>query len=202
MLIGLGAFACRDDARHAPSLVGGLDGGPVAALDGGLEHQPDGARGDAGRGPLTPATACAPVAQVLPVTAPAYHRTGKIDYPDPPPVGGDHNPCWGKWGVYDASSPLAVEHWVHNLEHGGVVYLYNCADGCADEVAQMASFVDGRTQAILTPYAALPTRFAVVAWGVRITSDCFDKTSFERFYSEHVNHGSEQISSDPPSSCL
>lgn len=186
----LAAGACGDDADHTPS--GGLDGG-LSSLDAS-----PGAGGDAASDGATPPV-CAPREQLLPITQPAYHRDGKIDYPDPPPVGGDHNPCWGEWGVH--SEPLAVEHWVHNLEHGGVVYLYHCPDGCPDEVAQLASFVTGRQQALLTSYDAMPTRFAVVAWGVRITSDCLDLASFELFYASHANHGTEQISSGPPSSC-
>ncbi|MDB4973992.1 MAG: hypothetical protein JWN48_2333 [Myxococcaceae bacterium] len=187
--------------------MGGLDAGAAGAdgavqrLDGGeVRREPDGALSTVAD--ATSTTVCAPSEQVLPVSQPAYHREGPIDYPDPPPVGGDHNPCWGKWGVYSPDRPLEVEHWVHNLEHGGVVYLYNCADGCADEVAQLAKFVKGRQQALLTPYAGLTTRFAVVAWGVRITSDCFAQDAFEGFYRQHVNMGSEKITSDPPASCL
>jgi hypothetical protein len=191
-------LACGDDGDSGPGSSGGLDGG--AALDGsGAVLGSDAALDGAAPGEDAPAV-CAPTEQTLPVSSPAYHREGTILYPDPPPVGGDHNPCWGTWGVHDM--PLAAEHWVHNLEHGGVVYLYHCPDGCADEVAQLTTFVRGRQQALLTAYDALPTRFAVVSWGVRSTSDCFDLASFTRFYSEHVNQGTEQISSDPPASCL
>jgi hypothetical protein len=148
------------------------------------------ARGDA---------ACAvPVECAYPDTSGA-HVTGEVDYRDRPPAGGTHNQCWGPWGVHQ--SELPDERWVHNLEHGGVVYLYRCDDGCPSEVATMSNFVTGRRQALLTPYAALPTRFAVVAWGVRMVSDCFDQAAFEAFYSAHVNRGPEQIADDPPTVC-
>jgi Protein of unknown function (DUF3105) len=188
--------ACGDDDKSGPGLSGALDGGPL--LDGSRPVGSADAAQD-GAAPLDPAV-CAPTVQTQPVTAPAYHREGTIPYPDPPPVGGDHNPCWGSWGVHD--TPLGAEHWVHNLEHGGVVYLYHCPDGCPAEVAQLTSLVKGRSLALLTSYDALPTRFAVVSWGVRMTSDCFDLASFTRFYTEHQNQGTEQISSDPPASCL
>jgi hypothetical protein len=136
--------------------------------------------------------------QVVPVTG-AAHVNGPLDYPDKPPVGGDHNPCWARWSVYERE--LSTERWVHNLEHGGVVFLFRCDGDCASEVLAMANVVNTNPQAILTPYAALPTRFAVVAWGVRLTSDCFDLARFQRFYDEHVGHGLEQVSSNPPSSC-
>ena len=85
---------------------------------------------------------------------------------------------------------------------GGVVFLYRCDDdSCPSELAAMASLANSNAQTILTPYAALPSRFAVVAWGVRITSECFDRARFQRFYDEHVGHGPEQIASNPPDSC-
>lgn len=197
---------------------GGLDAG--RQLDGSTVGKPiDAGRADGSRQvhrvpatlpkPLAPAPPPKPLPpplpscevtgeQVLPVTGSA-HINGPLDYPDKPPVGGDHNPCWARWGVYERE--LATERWVHNLEHGGVVFLFRCEGGCASEVAAMASIVEQNPQAILTPYAALPTRFAVVSWGVRLTSDCFDQERFVRFYDEHVGHGLEQVSSNPSSSC-
>src|SRR4051794_21406825 len=62
----------------------------------------------------------------------SYHVGGPIDYADRPPAGGPHDPCWAPWGVH--SEPVADDHWVHNLEHGGIVYLYCCTD-CDDDVA-------------------------------------------------------------------
>jgi len=148
---------------------------------------------------LEASAACDVPPETFPPFTGGAHVNGPLDYPDKPPVGGHHNPCWARWGVYDKE--LASERWVHNLEHGGVVFLFRCDDGCASERAAMASIVNGNPQAILTPYAALPTRFAVVAWGVRITSECFDSARFQRFYDEHVGRGPEQIASNPPDSC-
>lgn len=130
----------------------------------------------------------------------AVHVNGKMSYPDKPPVGGNHNPCWGKWGVHDKE--LGDRYWVHNLEHGGVAFLYNCPEGCPDEQAALEGLVEGRPLTVVTPYAALPTRFAVVAWGHRIVSDCLDLTLFERFYGDHVGHGPEAEAGDPPPECL
>jgi len=142
---------------------------------------------------------CAVAPETFPPFTGGAHINGPLDYPDKPPVGGSHNPCWARWGVY--TKELASERWVHNLEHGGVVFLYRCDGDCPNEVSAMASFVNTNEQTILTPYAALPTRFAVVAWGVRITSDCFDMARFRRFYDDHVGRGPERIASNPPDSC-
>jgi hypothetical protein len=127
------------------------------------------------------------------------HVTGDIVYDDPPPVSGNHNPNWARWGVHSEAVP--DQCFVHNLEHGGVVFLYNCPEGCAPEVATMADFVDGRVWALLTPYADLPGRFAVVSWGHRIVSDCMDIEAFEDFYNARVNQGPESLSIQPSTEC-
>jgi hypothetical protein len=129
----------------------------------------------------------------------ASHANGPIAYPDPPPVGGSHNPCWGAWGVHD--QPLAAEQWVHNLEHGGVVLLYRCPGGCASDVTRLAAFVRAHPRSLLTEYSSLPKRFALVAWGYRLLTDAIDDAAFEAFYASHFDHAPESIDSPPPSSC-
>jgi hypothetical protein len=127
------------------------------------------------------------------------HVEGDLDYGDEPPAGGDHNPCWADWGVY--TSPLPPERWVHNLEHGGVVFLYACPSGCADSVATLADYVEGRTQAILTEYPDMAEGFAVVSWGYRLTLSCFDLDAMAAFYDAHVNQAPESVTSGKPSGC-
>jgi hypothetical protein len=143
-------------------------------------------------------TATGQCEQSIPVPS-HNHVNGPIAYPDPPPAGGDHSPCWGTWGVHDQA--LGAEHWVHNLEHGGVVFLYRCPDDCAPEVQQLADFVKAHRLTLLTEYDALPTRFGVVSWGHRLLSDALDLRAFEAFYTAHVDQAPESIDSPPPSSC-
>jgi Protein of unknown function (DUF3105) len=189
----VGALACGDDDILES---GGMDGatGPQRDLDAMLTldaHQAE-AGGDAGN-------VCRTRMEQLAV-AEALQVTGDVVYADPPPVGGNHNECWAKWGVH--KDELADERWVHNLERGGVVFLYRCPDNsCRDEVDTLQVFVGGRTQALVTPYAALPTRFAVVAWGVRLTTNCFDMPAFQSFYDAHVDRAPESLSDNPPRSC-
>ena len=182
-LLGLAAalalVACADDG--APSRDAGspwLDGGPPSTGD---------------------AMCSAPSEQAVEVTS-ALHVPGEVAYADVPPAGGNHNGCWGKWGVHERE--LADERFVHNLEHGGIVFLYRCPEGCDEAVSTLREVVRTRDLALLTPYAALPTRFAVVAWGYRLISDCLDRAAFERFYDAHRDMGLESVPDDPPSSCL
>jgi hypothetical protein len=143
-------------------------------------------------------TACVGCEETLQIGS-ALHVTGKVAYDDPPPAGGPHNSCWGSWGVQQTELP--PERWVHNLEHGGVVFLYRCEEPCDADVATLAGLVKAHPRTILTSYAQLPTRFAVVAWGHRLLSDCLDQAAFEAFYAEHVDRAPESISDGPPAAC-
>ena len=162
-----------------------------------------------GRGPLKPGssdggssrgicTADGDCEEALEV-GPPEHQQGTIDYPDRPPAGGAHNPCWADFGVHDDELP--AENWVHNLEHGAVVYLHDCPDGCADELDALRELVEARPYALLTPYPGLPTRFAAVAWGYRLQSDKLDRKGFAAFYEAHYDRAGESSTSGAPAGC-
>ncbi len=128
------------------------------------------------------------------------HVDTPIDYPDPPPTSGPHNSCWVAYGAYDTE--VADERWVHNLEHGAVVFLYDCPSGCPDEVAALEALIVGKPFAILSPYSLLPSPgFAVVSWGRRLVTDTLDVEAFEAFYAAHVDQGGESTTAPPPASC-
>lgn len=153
---------------------------------------------DDGGVPKPVCVSCGGCEQSVKITS-VNHVSGVIAYTDLPPAGGDHNACWASWGVH--AQPVGPEHWVHNLEHGGVVFLYHCTSDCTAEVAQLQKLVDGRTQALLTAYDQLPGRFAVVAWGHRLVMSCLDTKAMLAFYAAHVAQAPESITSDPPSGC-
>lgn len=135
----------------------------------------------------------------IPVTS-ANHTWNAIDYPDPPPVGGDHSPCWAQFGVH--ATELEDENWVHNLEHGGIVFLYRCPSGCDAEQVALEALVVGRRFAVVTPYSEMTANFAVVAWGRRLVLDVLDLEAFEAFYAAHADDAPESSSADPPASCF
>jgi hypothetical protein len=176
-----GAEAKHRDAGSAEADAGGND----TALDDG---------GDAAQG--AQCAACTECEESVNITS-ATHRDEDLVYTDLPPAGGDHHPCWVDFGVYDVEVP--DERWVHNLEHGGVAFLYHCPDGCDAELEALDQLVRGRTQALLTPYAGLPKRFAAVSWGHRLVVDCFNAEQFEAFYEAHVDRAPESIADGPGS---
>lgn len=143
---------------------------------------------------------CADDVERIPVDD-SPHVPGGIDYDDAPPVGGPHDPCWADWGVH--AEELPDERWVHNLEHGGIVFLYNCPDGCAADVAALEGLAaELGAFTILTPYAALPTRFGVVAWEHRLLLDDADLDAMRCFYLDHVDRAPESTVADPSESCM
>ncbi len=134
--------------------------------------------------------------------AAADHDTADLTYADEPPTSGDHHPCWTAWGVH--TEAVAAENWVHNLEHGGIVFLYDCPGGCDAEVAELATWVSGLTpgRAVLTPYEPSEAQFTAVAWEHKLELACFDLPSLAAFFDAHVGKGPEDVLSDPSAACM
>lgn len=128
-----------------------------------------------------------------------------VDYEDAlsygvhPPSSGDHRPDWAKWGEYEHLPP---EHWVHNLEHGGVALLFHpCADvatvDALRDFAQARPDDDGGAfRYILTPYPDLPTAVAVVAWEWTWSAECVDPDAIDAFVDDHYRQAPEDVASD------
>lgn len=93
------------------------------------------------------------------------HVTGKVNYPQVPPVGGPHNPVWLNCGIYD--TPVANENAVHSMEHGAVWMTYQPTLSSAD-VRKLQNLVRGHSYVILSPYPGLPTPVVISAWGVQL----------------------------------
>jgi hypothetical protein len=186
-------------AGDQPSAAGSGGRPPSPSADAGADASASEADTDSGPAKLEPlCSSCGGCEQVIEVVS-TMHTNNPVTYPDPPPTSGPHNPCWGRWGVHD--EPLAAERWVHNLEHGGVVFLYNCPDGCDQEVAAIKQLNQHRHRTIITAYAVLPTRFGVVSWGHRLLSDCFDLATFDAFYERNFDHGPESNANPPSPTC-
>ncbi|MFN2183987.1 MAG: DUF3105 domain-containing protein [Anaerolineae bacterium] len=103
-------------------------------------------------------------------------QLGRFTYDITPPTSGPHLGSLARWGVHD--EPIPNEHQVHNLEDGGVMVQYDCADGCPDLVAQRGELVEHDDEGvILAPYPGMDKRIALTAWQ-RI--DRFDELDEER----------------------
>ncbi len=135
-------------------------------------------------------------------TATHLAECSDIVYSTSPPVFGDHYPAWAAYRSFDFPVPLG--YLVHSLEHGAIVFFYDCPDGCADEVATVQAFIDAlpddprcspavRVQVVLVPRPGLGARWAASAWGRSLTADCFDAEFFGQFYAAHHGRGPEDL---------
>jgi hypothetical protein len=118
-----------------------------------------------------------------------------------PPASGPHyfnpgvdGPIPAKYyGPDDGTKP---EGWIHNLEHGAVVILYNCKMGACDDATQAAlqtipqnfpaSPVCGVKAGVLAPVIArfddMPAKFAVLVWDRLLYLDTLDTAKILEFY--------------------
>jgi hypothetical protein len=123
-----------------------------------------------------------------------------INYQHNPPASGPHYPSPKPWGVY--TTAVAPGYWVHNLEHGGVVVLYDCPSGCPTVVDQLRQAFQtfpkdkyAEVKLLVTPYSGLPdhAQAMAVAWDYQKPYQTFDLQELLAFYNDHVDHGPEDI---------
>ena len=114
-----------------------------------------------------------------------------------PPTFGNHYDTPRPPGMYD--SPVAEGNFVHDLEHGGVVILYNCPSGCPELVTQLRGLLTslpkdpqfGEVKLVVSPNARIPRQLSVLAWDYELDLDTFDGKLIRTFYQAHVDHGPE-----------
>lgn len=143
-----------------------------------------------------------------------------VSYGTNPPSSGNHYPIWAAYQSY--TNDLPEGFWVHNLEHGAVVFSYNCPSGCASDIAAAQALIDAlpddaqcdpsagdaRVRMVMTPDPGLDVKFAASSWGWTLRADCFDPVTFGAFVQAHYAQGREAIcgqgenlSSGIPASC-
>ena len=114
----------------------------------------------------------------------ANHTDAPVDYPQTPPVGGDHAAVWLNCGAYDR--PVPEPQAVHSLEHGAVWITYRPGLP-AGQVAQLRRFTEQTGYAIVSPYPGLPAPVVASAWGRQLkVEDPSDErlTAFVRTFAQ------------------
>lgn len=127
----------------------------------------------------------------------------EITYRHSPPASGNHYPRPASWGtVGTADKPLPEGIFVHNLEHGGIVILYNCPQACPELVQQLTALVRSgpkdpkynETKIVMTPYSkGMQHQIALLAWNWIDELDAFDRDRIVKFYQDHVDKGPEDV---------
>lgn len=96
-----------------------------------------------------------------------------------PPNAGPHCAFTLACQSYEIEQPQCS--WLHNLEHGHAVFLYNCPEGCPDEVAKLKQAQseasvgsNGVRRALVVPASGLPNRVAALLWRRTYLADTAD----------------------------
>jgi hypothetical protein len=96
------------------------------------------------------------------------------------------------WGVYDF--PLPDEVLIHNLEHGGIGFHYDCPDGCLDVVNDLEHLLPrNRSQFIMSPYSGMEKRIAITAWRHHLFLDEVDEARILEFIDEYQDRAPESV---------
>lgn len=117
------------------------------------------------------------------------HVAGRVEYPDRPPLGGDHAQVWQNCGFY--TSGISTEQAVHSMEHGAVWITYS-PGAAEDDLADLRRLAEGRSHVLITPFAANPTQVVATAWGRQLRVERADDARLEQFI------GAFRRGSNPP----
>lgn len=97
------------------------------------------------------------------------HVTTEVDYPQSPPVGGDHHPNWVACNgeIYDEE--LDEERAVHGLEHGAVWITYKEGEVSQEDIESLEKKVKNYT--FMSPYSNQSSPVVLTAWGYQLELD-------------------------------
>jgi hypothetical protein len=123
-------------------------------------------------------------------------------YNSDPPTSGPHYSEEYDTGFYEESSPEAQAPYPegylgHNLEHGYVIYWYNCdlleRSECIELKSQIQESMadNGLTKLIAFPRASLDVPVAMTTWGQLLKMDEFDANRAKDFVSANRNRAPE-----------
>ena len=124
----------------------------------------------------------------------------QVTYNSRPPASGPHYGAPSStYGFMNPVPPTGT--WLHNLEHGSMVILYNCPQTCPDLEQQLKDLYPtlplgrnargGRARVLILPYADMDHKIAVVAWGWLLELDELDRDQIIRFYESRIDRGPE-----------
>jgi len=176
-------------------------------------------------GASSPAYACTSVLQPEPAASAAPGETPRlgqvtrdlgrthvdvgtsVTYEFCPPTSGSHYNAARLGPIpplfYAKDNATVPEGWIHNLEHGGMVVLYRCPEGCGTDAQTALAAVQGQLPAspicafpptnnvVVTRFDQMPTPYAAVVWGRVLFLDSLDVGAIKTFYAQSADQGPE-----------
>ncbi len=138
---------------------------------------------------------------------PANHIPDGTDpgpYPSDPPAGGRHYAIDFKPGFFEESDVATLPahpegYLVHNLEHGYVIFWYNCAapgaPACADLKQTIKSVMDanGNRKLIAYPWPSLDAPLVMTSWGRLLKFPTLDTDLMSQFVQHNLNQAPEPM---------
>lgn len=106
------------------------------------------------------------------------HVDEDLEYPQSPPIGGDHSAAWQNCGVY--RDPVLDETAVHSLEHGAVWITYR-PDLTPADIEVLEGLADGQTHLLVSPYPGLSAPIVAGAWGAQQSFQSVDDEGIRQF---------------------
>ncbi|HET7011091.1 MAG TPA: DUF3105 domain-containing protein [Anaerolineales bacterium] len=114
------------------------------------------------------------------------------EYSTDPPTSGVHFPSTFDAGFYapgDAASlpSFPAAYLVHNLEHGYVIYWYNCGDLAPEACSRLQSSIQdsmreaGSVKLIAFPWESISEQVVLTSWGKILRLETFDPDQAEDF---------------------
>ncbi len=120
------------------------------------------------------------------------------EYNSDPPTSGPHYPDEAQAGFYDTNSyQYPAGYLVHNLEHGYIIFWYNCSllneTACTDLKSQIKSVLDefNNVKVIAYPWDSLDVPVAMTSWGRLQKMETFDAVQARTFYTTNLNKSPE-----------
>jgi hypothetical protein len=157
--------------------------------------------------------------QVIPDMGRSHITPGtKADYIYCPPGSGPHYNIAGRGPIaprfYGPDANTEPQGWIHNLEHGGLVILYSCAQpgSCTqqelDELRALASnfpasplcnIQGGVISPVIARFDTMKTKYAAVVWNRALLIDDLDIPEMLAFWQQWGERNNPERQCAPPS---
>ncbi|OGO75844.1 MAG: hypothetical protein A3K41_06715 [Chloroflexi bacterium RIFOXYD12_FULL_57_15] len=119
-------------------------------------------------------------------------------YNSDPPTSGPHYAEEARAGFHETNNyQYPAGYLVHNLEHGYVIFWYNCdlldETGCADLKEKIKTTMDelGGAKLIAYPWPSLDMPLVITSWGRLQRFETFDSEQAKAFYRANLNRAPE-----------
>lgn len=140
------------------------------------------------------------VGQAMPIMQSTHIPTDSDpgQYNSDPPTSGPHYADELDAGFYESNSyQYPAGYLTHNLEHGYIIFWYNCAAldeaACVELKSQIKSVIDefNSVKVIAYPWDSLDVPVAMTSWGRLQKMERFDVTQARAFYRANLNKAPE-----------